>query len=109
MSTEEEKPEEQSKPKKNVVQVIESSLVSIASSFPIAASLASGWSEYKNHKQAERIEQILMDYGERLQSIESEVDSEYLASDEAKNLIEQTVNKGKDELREEKRKFCLNF
>ncbi len=107
--SEEDKSENKSNPKKGVVQVIESSLVSIASSFPIAASLASGWSEYKNHKQAQRIEQILTDYGQRLQNIESDVDSEYLASDEAKNLIEQTVNKGKDELREEKRQFLSEF
>ncbi|WP_179317921.1 hypothetical protein [Winogradskyella undariae] len=97
------------KTKKGVVQVIESSLVSIASSFPIAASLASGWSEYKNHKQAERIEQILTDYGHRLQNIEEDVDVDFLASDEAKNLIEQTINKGKDELRDEKRKFLSEF
>src|SRR5690606_30503298 len=105
----EEKSENKPNQKKGVVQVIESSLVSIASSFPIPASLASGWSEYKNHKQAERIQQILSDYGQRLQSIEEDVDPDYLASDEAKNIIEQTVNKGKDELREEKRKFLSEF
>lgn len=105
----EEKSEKEANPKKGVVQVIESSLVSIASSFPIAASLASGWSEYKNHKQSQRIEQILTDFGARLQSMESDVDSNYLASDEAKNLIEQTINKGKDELRNDKRKFLSEF
>ena len=95
--------------KKGVTQIIESSLVSIASSFPIAASLASGWSEFKNHKQAERIEQILMDFGKRLHDIESEVDKEYLSSDEAKFVIEQTINAGKDELLLEKRKYLSEF
>lgn len=105
----EEKSDKEEKPKKGVVQVIESSLVSIASSFPIAASLASGWSEYKNHKQAERIEQILTDFGKRLQNVEADIDPEYLASDEAKKLIENTINKGKDELREDKRQFLSEF
>jgi hypothetical protein len=109
MKEQEENSENKPNSKKGVVQVIESSLVSIASSFPIASSLATGWSEYKNHKQAERIEKILTDYGKRLQNIEEDVDQEFLASDEAKNLIEQTVNKGKDELREEKRKFLSEF
>src|SRR5690554_3902868 len=94
---------------KSIVQIIESGLVSIASSFPVASSLATGWSEYKNHKQAERIEKLLSDYGRRLRSLESDLDTDYLASDEAKNLIEQTVNKGKDELRDEKRKFLSVF
>jgi hypothetical protein len=109
MKDQEQNAENQQKSKKGVVQVIESSLVSIASSFPIASSLATGWSEYKNHKQAERIEKILTDFGKRLQNIEEDVDLDFLASDEAKNLIEQTVNKGKDELREEKRKFLSEF
>ena len=109
VENEEQNSENQSNKKKGVVQVIESSLVSIASSFPIASSLATGWSEYKNHKQAERIDKILTDYGKRLQSIEEDVDQDYLASDEAKNLIEQTINRGKDELIEEKRKFLSEF
>jgi hypothetical protein len=95
--------------KNNIAQIIESSLLSIASSFPIASSVATGWSEYKNHKQVKRIKEILSEYGKRLQGIEAEIDSDYLASDEAKNLIEQTVNKGKDELRKEKRQFLSKF
>jgi hypothetical protein len=95
--------------KSGLIKVIESGLISIAASFPIASSLAAGWAEYKNYRQAERINEMLSSFGQKLQEMESEIDQEYLKTDEAKNLVEQTINKGKDELRAEKRELLVEF
>jgi hypothetical protein len=92
-----------------VIKIIESGLISVAASFPVAASLATGWAEYKNHRQAERINDLLNLFGQRLQEMAGQVDKDYLKTDEAKNLVEQTINKGKDELRAEKRKMLVEF
>ena len=89
--------------------IIESGLRSIAASFPVFASLATGWSEYKNIKQEERIYHILEEFGRYLTVIKNNIDQDYIKSDEAKRLIEQTINKGKDELREEKRRQLASF
>lgn len=95
--------------KKSVVSIIESSLISIASSFPIASSIATGWSEYKNHKQAERIEETLKMFAENLQKLNEEADEKFLNSDQIKVLIERTANLAKDELLSEKRKNLADF
>ncbi|MDQ7917122.1 hypothetical protein RBU60_06000 [Mesonia sp. MT50] len=95
--------------KKDISKIIESTLISVASSFPVAASLATGWSEYKNHQQSLRIKDLLERYVKNLQKFKNQVDEEYLKKEEAKKLIEQTVEKGKDEVKSEKRKLLSDF
>ncbi len=89
--------------------IIESSLITIASYFPIASSFAAGWSEWKNGKQSQNIHDILKKYFERLTEIQDKVDKEYIKTEEAKRLLERTTLKGRDESREEKRKILADF
>jgi hypothetical protein len=93
-----------------VGQYVESALVAVAASFPVFASVATGWNEYKNIKQAEYIKDVLESFAERLSRIETTLlDKEFLGSDEMKKLIEQTIFKSKDELMSEKRKHYAEF
>lgn len=95
--------------KDDILSIIESSFLSIAASIPVAASLASGWSEYKNHLQKKHILEILTFFSEKLKEIESEIDKRYIESDEFKSLVIQVSIMGKDELIESKRKYLSFF
>ena len=89
--------------------IVESSIVTLASFFPIASSFATGWSEWKNNKQSQNIHDILKKYFERLTDIEDKIDKDYIQTEEAKRLLERTTLKGRDESREEKRKILADF
>ncbi len=93
----------------NVLRIVESAIISAAASFPIAASIATGWAEYKNHKQAQHIESIISDYARRMEKLTDRVDQTFLRSEEAKRLIERTSIIGKDEIRKEKREMLSEF
>lgn len=93
----------------NIGKIVESLAISTASSFPIAASLATGWSEYKNHKQTENIKEMLNSYFKRLNQLENKVDATYLASEESKRIIEKTLNLGKNETIKDKRDMFIQF
>lgn len=90
-------------------KAIESAIISVAASFPIAGSIAAGWNEYKNYKQTKHIESIISDYAKRLEELQEQVDENYLQSEEAKRLVERTATIGKDEAREDKRKMLSEF
>lgn len=90
-------------------KAIESAIISVAASFPIAGSIAAGWNEYKNYKQTKHIESIISNYAKRLEELQEQVDENYLQSEEAKRLVERTATIGKDEAREEKRKMLSEF
>lgn len=90
-------------------KIIESTLISLAASFPIAGSIATGWNEYKNYKQTRNIESIISDYAKRLQELQDNVDDNYLQTEEAKRLVERTAIIGKEEARDEKRKMLSEF
>jgi len=92
-----------------VIEYMTASIRAVAASFPIIGSLAAGWSEYKNIKQAEHIDEILIEFAKKITQIEESLDKEFLRSDEMKNLIEQAVNKGKDEIAQEKRRYYSEF
>jgi len=93
----------------NFADITTASIRAIAASFPIASSLAAGWSEYKNFKQAENIQDILTEFAKRISVIENAIDKEFLKSDEMKKLIEQATIKGKDEIIQERRYFYSEF
>lgn len=95
--------------KDDVSKIIESGLISIASSFPFASSLATGWTEYKSHKQSERIQSIFNELRKCLEELKEKIDESHLNTDKAKFLIEQTILKGKDEVILEKRKLYAHF
>ena len=64
----------------SVTKVVESTLISIAASVPVASSLAAGWNEYKNHKQAENIEAILTDFANSIEEMdESKLDKDFFS------------------------------
>jgi hypothetical protein len=95
--------------KEQTLKIIESSLISIASSIPVASSLASGWNEFKNHLQQKNIEEILEQFGDRLIIIEKELDTSFIKSDNFKSLILKTCFYGKEELALYKRNALGNF
>ena len=51
---------------KSVVEYTTAAIRSIAASFPVAASIATGWSEYKNIKQSQHISEILEEFAKRI-------------------------------------------
>lgn len=89
--------------------IIESTVIALAASFPITGSIASGWTEYKNYKQTQHIEDILVWFAKKLEELKENVDEKYLTTEEAKRLVERTSILGKDEIREEKRKMLSEF
>lgn len=95
--------------KNQLIKIIESSAISLAASFPVFASIATGWSEYKNHLQAENIKFILEVFYKKLKELENKVDSNYLDSNELKALILQTSVYGKDEITLEKKQYLAYF
>lgn len=97
------------KKQNNVLKIVESAIVSAASSFPIVSSIATGWSEYKNHKQSEHIQNIIIQYAKRLQELSDKVDQDFIGSEEAKRLIERTSTIGKDEIRKKKREMLSEY
>jgi hypothetical protein len=92
-----------------VVEYTTASIRAVAASFPVIASVAAGWGEYKNIKQAEHIQDIITEFAKRIFVIESSLDKDFLNSDEMKKLIEQAVAKGKDEIMQEKRYLYSEF
>ncbi|MDJ1483480.1 hypothetical protein QNI16_23480 [Cytophagaceae bacterium YF14B1] len=92
-----------------IALLVESTLITAASAFPIVSSLATGWTEYKSYKQTKNIKSILLDYAKRLDELKDKVDQQYLQSEEAKRLIERTAILGKEEDRQEKRKMLSEF
>lgn len=95
--------------KKDTIKIIESSLLSIASSFPIAASIATGWSEYKNIIQEKNIEDILTNFSNKLKLLEIKIDESYIDTDDFKSLLLKTCFYGKEEIAEDKRQTLGNF
>lgn len=93
----------------DIIRIIESTAISVASSFPILASLATGWSEYKNHLQVKNIENILENFYQKLTALGEKLDKEYLDSDELKALIIKTCMGGKEEISSAKRKMLSSF
>lgn len=77
----------------NISYTIESALLAIASSFPLATSLATGWSQWKNYKQTENIKSLFLKMAEKIQSIEEKVDYDLLKSEIVKELLENTCLK----------------
>jgi len=92
-----------------IVEHSDAILRSLYASFPILASVAAAWSEYKNIKQIAHIKEMLEEFAKRITSIENSVDKNFLGSDEMIVLIEQTINKGKDEIVREKRLCYSDF
>jgi hypothetical protein len=95
--------------KDQVIKLVESSVISLAASFPVFASIATGWSEYKNHLQAENIKFIIDIFSKKLIELEEKIDNKFINSDEFKGLIIQTSMYGKDEITTEKKKYLAYF
>lgn len=93
----------------DVIKIIESTVLSIASSFPVLASISTGWNEYKNHVQTQNIKNIIEVFYNKLNEIDYKVNHEYLESDNLKSLIIKTCFYGKEEMSEEKRKMLSYF
>ena len=94
----------------NLGEWIGAGLRTIASSFPVASSIAAGWNEYKSITQANNIKDTLEEYAKKLSSLEQScIDEDYLSGDELKALIWQVAVKVKDENIKEKRQFYADF
>lgn len=98
------------KPKSSIAEFTGASIRAIASSFPIASSIATGWSEWKANQEKVAIEDLLQKFGERLNNIEQEhISDDFLKSDDAKHLIAKTAAVAADEIRAEKREMLATF
>lgn len=93
----------------SVLKVIESTLITVAASFPIASSIAAGWNEYKNYVQEKNVREIIDYFLSRLKEMEDVVDFRFIESIEMKQLILKTCFVGKEELIEEKRRYFGSF
>ncbi|WP_417195540.1 hypothetical protein [Bizionia sp.] len=92
-----------------LLKIIESTAVSVASSFPVLASLATGWNEYKNHVQTRNVKNIMEVFYYKLNEIDHKISHQYLESDNLKALIVKTCFYGKEEISNEKRKMLSQF
>ena len=92
-----------------VFEIIGASLRSVSASIPIVASIATGWSEYKNYRQAEYIEDTMSKFGSQLDSIYDTANQEFVKSDQMKLLVEKTMNRAKDENSDVKRDMLAKF
>lgn len=95
--------------KNQILEIIESSAISIASSFPVLSSIATGWNEYKNHIQIENVNNILNEFYNKLKTLDEKLDKSYLDSNDLKSLIIKTCFYGKEEISEKKRKYLGLF
>lgn len=95
--------------KDDVLKIIESTAISIASSFPVISSIATGWNEYKNHIQTKNVEFILNEFFDDLKRIESKIDKSYIDSEDFKALMVKTCFSGKEEVSVEKKKYLAHF
>ena len=95
--------------KDELSKVIESTVVSISASIPIAASFATGWTEYRNHMQEKNVIEIIQAFLERVKNLEEKIDNEYLKSADFKSLTVKVCLHGMDEIHEKKRKHLANF
>jgi len=93
----------------SVVDKIEVILMGISASIPGVASLSAGWSEWKNAKQTQYLNDLLVQYFEKMKELENRLDNDYIKTDEAKSILERTANKAKDETRTEKRALLAQF
>jgi hypothetical protein len=93
----------------NTLKIIESSLITIASLFPVASTIATGWNEYKNIIQQNNIQDILQKLSSKLEDIKDQVDNNYLNSNDFKSLLLKTCIYGQEEIVEEKRKALAIF
>ena len=92
-----------------IIKIIESTVISIASSFPGLASIATGWNEYKNHIQTQNIKNIIEIFYNKLSEIDHKINHQYLESDNLKSLMIRTCFYGKEEISKEKRKMLSYF
>ncbi|PRY90596.1 hypothetical protein [Mongoliibacter ruber] len=95
--------------KDQLLKVIESTIVSISASIPIAATFATGYTEYRNSLQERNVKEIIYTLFKSLKSLEERVDKEYLKSGDFKSLTMKVCLHGMDEIHEEKRKYLSYF
>ncbi|PKQ46761.1 hypothetical protein [Confluentibacter flavum] len=93
----------------DLIKIIQSTAISIAASFPGLASVATGWTEYKNHIQTQNIKNIIETFYYKLNEIEHKVNHQYLESDNLKALTIKTCLYGKEEMSEKKREMLSFF
>ena len=92
-----------------LIKIIESTAISIASSFPGLSSIATGWNEYKNHIQTKNIKNIIEIFYNKLNELDHKVSHQYLESDNLKALMIKTCFYGKEEISDEKIKMLSYF
>lgn len=91
-------------------EIVLSVLKAGASSFPVAASLASLFSDYQSHKQYKIIEDVLNKFFGMIESLDDRVkDLEYMKSQDFVYDLLQTVDYAKDEQDEYRRKMYAKY
>lgn len=92
-----------------IIDSIDAIARAVAASFPVLASVATLWSEHKNYVQFENIKDTVEKYAKQLEELEDKVDKDFLATPEVLYIVQRTLDKAKNEYREEKRKMLADF
>jgi len=95
--------------KEEIIKLIESSAISVAASFPILSSIATGWNEYKNYVQTKNVEFILSCFYDQLKLMENKLDQEFLSSNEFKSIIVKTCFIAELENSDKKKRYLSYF
>ena len=94
---------------KPIYEIISGGLRSVATSFPVAASLGQAWGEYETHKTTQRIQELFNNMQvaiERLNQHVSDLEGRFdNIADEFPSLLEITIDKVRKEFSDEKREL----
>lgn len=93
----------------NSKEMIESGLLAIASAFPILSIPASLYRDWQNNIELKSIQETLRLHASELLRHEDKIDEKYLKSDEYLFILHKTINKAKNEFREEKKQIFSDF
>ncbi len=89
-----------------VYAIVASSLRSLAASIPLCASLGQAWSEYENHRTAQRIQELFANFRAELEGLQhaAAAQTDHMkAGQDSAELLEMTIERVRKEFDEAKR------
>lgn len=92
-----------------VPEIIESSLIALASQFPVLSGVGTFYSDWKNKQETKNIKEILSDHASALERLKGTIDINYLKSNQYATLLQKTILTARHEQRESKRKLFSTF
>ena len=93
-----------------ISQLIISGSKSVAASFPIAASISQGWSEYESQLREKRTENLFANLGKHLSALEeSALNKDFLKSEEFYEILRTSVEAAIRTASDYKREYIAKF